>query len=75
MCMSDLLAYISMYCVYAWVPQRPESMLSPLELELETDVSHHHVSADLYLGPLQEQPELLTAELSPAFRQLNSNQD
>lgn len=49
-------------------------MLSPRELELQTGVSHP-VSADLYLGPLQEQPELLTAELSPAFRQLNSNQN
>lgn len=67
--------YICVLCVCLGPTEaRRVSMLSPLELELQPGVSHH-VSADLYLGPLQEQPDLLTAELSPAFRQLNSNQD
>lgn len=54
--------YMSTLHRHAWYPQSSED---PLKLELETVVSHH-IGAEnqIQVGPLEEQPVLLNAELS-----------
>lgn len=51
-------------CLRAWCPPKQKKALDPLELELQTFVSHHVDAGGSNPGPLEEQPMLPTSEPS-----------
>lgn len=56
-----LPTYVTVLCA-CLVPMEAKRVLSSLEVELETVVSHHMLAWEANPDPLQEQPVLLTAE-------------